>query len=192
MDNTITPPGKIIRRTHQSDTHQELKRHDPDFYRDKDKEHEEHEPTDIYEDLTDVAIEALINLLKQLSAKVEQDIEISHNDEDASSQDKSNEPAIEDAVESASPQTNSQASLAAKAYAHAQEAAADYGGHVTEHLNPENLGLSPQVTLNPTITNPVIRDLEILKARGVKTLHLERAEDGGVIASITQAIAKIL
>lgn len=191
MENTITPPQKVIRRSEQSDTRQELKRHDPDHFRDKDKEQEQKEPVDIYEDLTDVAMDALIELLKQLSAPSQESVPEKQEQED--------EDEIEASDSTEDPSEINQTSLvdpramqAAQAYQHALETQPDRPEHVHDHLAPENLGLSSEIVLDPVIVNPVLRDLETLKSRGIKTLHLERAEGGGVIASIQQAIEKLL
>lgn len=192
MDNKITNTysPKSIRTAERSDTQQKIRRHDPEFERRRDEdEGEEHEEEDIYEHLTDVSIEGLIELLKNFSQEnraaqnnASEEIEIDVQTEDISV----SEPEETERLNTADPK----ASRAANAYQHALETRPDYDPNVQRDLKPENLGVSQDAVFQERTVIDLIRDLESLLEKGFTSLQLERAESGDIVDSVKDAIER--
>lgn len=168
------------RRAEESDTKQEIRRHDPDQHRRKKDDDENAEPLDIFDDLADVSIPALRGFLQTLLAKIETAKNVGNTGHNH----------YEDHHAHRTP-ANPKAAAAMAAY---QTRAAT---SATPPPAPPPIENAPVSVLDAATLNldraellSILRDLDTLESRGVTGIPIERGD--GFLASIRAGMAKAL
>ena len=193
IDNSSNPSRgtPMPRKAEESDTRQEIQRHDPDFLRRKKDDNEGGGFKDPYEDLTDVSVPALRNFLAGLLDRMETQAP----------------PTPETTATSADhmrPATNPKAAAAAAAY----QTGAVRGTSAQPHAQPSYarpveqtpVSAEPPTALDQAVAGlnradvlELIRELDRLSARGIMSITMEKGDGflGSIRAGIDRALSTL-
>jgi len=189
IDNPSVPARgtPIPRKTEESDTRQEIQRHDPDHHRKKKDDNEEGGFKDAYEDLTDVSVPALRNFLAGLLDRM------------GAQQNPAPEMQQDTQADHMRPAANPKAAAAAAAY----QTGAVRGTPAQPHAQPSYTRAEPAAPaeapsaldqaaagLERADVLALIHELDRLSARGIMSITMEKGD--GFLGSIRAGIARAL
>lgn len=166
------------RKTEQSDTHQYIQRHDPEFHKKKNDD-QEGGFKDPYDDLTDVSVAALISFLEGL---LDRNTSLQASTESTNSAEETHIQEVRAPVDPA----HAQAMNAYQAR-NPQSIAPSVPKQTTDNDKPQSTLDKAAAALDQTAIKSTIRDLRSLLARGIDHIALERGD--GFLESIQNSIA---